>query len=180
MADFLAYPARRDVRGMKLELGAIEAGDPVHAIFHTARYGDVEYVSTAQVAVGGELLVGGRPVAGALTKDPKTADPVRSPASDLRAIRDGVPSRRGEEVAADEVAHGDLVSVDLFVHPYGEFTVSGVATEGDDGRVLVGEWILRTGALRARAVEHVRLIARNGEHAAVVPDRRGAYLSDSV
>ncbi|WP_156759151.1 hypothetical protein [Microbacterium karelineae] len=180
MADFLSFPARRDVQGMKTDLGALEEGEPVHALFRTSRYGDVECVSTVHIGIAGDLLVAGRIIAGPLVADKKSGEPTRAPTSDLRLIADGIPSPRGEETAHDSLAHGDLISVDFFVHPYGEFTVSGIATEGDDGNLLVGEWMVRIGAERARAVERVRRIARDGDHTVAVPSRRGHLQSDAV
>lgn len=169
MADFLSFPARRDVQGMKIDLGALEEGEPVHALLRTGRYGDIECVSTVHIGIAGDLLVAGRIIAGPLVADKKSGEPTRAPTSDLRLIADGIPSPRG-----------DLISVDFFVHPYGEFTVSGIATEGDDGNLLVGEWMVRIGTEKARAVERVRRIAADGEHAVAVPARRAHLQSDAV
>ncbi|WP_110589512.1 hypothetical protein [Microbacterium suaedae] len=177
MHDFLAVPARRDVQGMKATLGAMEEGEPVHAILRTNRYGDVELSSAAHVGIGGDMMIAGRIVAGPLTKT-KDGEPARTPTSDLRVVRDGVPSPRGETIEATDLSHGDLVSVDFTAVPYGEISVSGIATEGADGYLLVGEWIIRLPEEQAPAVERVRLIARDGEHSIPVPDRRPHYQSD--
>ena len=171
MESFLAFPARRDVTGLKAALGSVEDGDHVTAVLSTLRYGVIEVSGRVFVSPTGDLWLGGRLIAGPQTKA-KDGSPARTPVAELRTLVPQPATLHGEIADPLGFVHGDLVSVDIEQVPYGIFTVSGIATEGYDNNVLVGEWAVAGGGALAKRLRGARLVAR--EHTEPVPERRTA------
>lgn len=169
MEPFLTFPARRDVAGLKAALGALDGGDHVTVVLHTTRYGALEVSGRVFSSPTGDLWLGGRLIAGPQTKA-KDGSAVRSPISELRTLVADPATLHGEPADPLGFAHGDLVSVDIEQVPYGIFTISGVATEGADGNVRVGEWAVAGGGALAKRLRGARLVGR--EHTEPVPARR--------
>ena len=175
MESFLAFPARRDVAGLKAALGALEEGDHVTAVLSTARYGVIEVSGRVMSSATGDLWLGGRLIAGPQTKA-KDGSPSRTPITELRTLVANPAQLHGEMADPLSFEHGDLVSVDIEQVPYGLFTISGVATAGYDGNILVGEWAVAGGGALAQRLRGARLVAR--EHTEPIPARREALGAD--
>ena len=175
MESFLAFPARRDVAGLKAALGALEDGEHVTVVLSTSRYGALEVSGRVMSSATGDLWLAGRLIAGPQTKA-KDGSPSRAPITEMRTLVVNPAALHGE--IADPLAfeHGDLVSVDIEQVPYGIFTISGVATAGYDGNILVGEWAVAGGGGLAKRLRGARLVAR--EHTEPVPARREAIGAD--
>jgi hypothetical protein len=168
MESFLTFPARRDVAGL-------EDGDHVTVVLLTTRYGAIEVSGRVFGSPTGDLWLGGRLIAGPQTKA-KDGSASRAPISELRTLVADPAGLHGEIADPLTFAHGDLVSVDVEQVPYGLFTVSGVATEGDDGHVRVGEWAVAGGGALAKRLRGARLVGR--DHTEPVPSRREPLGAD--
>lgn len=175
MDSFLTFPARRDVAGLKAALGALEDGDHVTVVLATARYGAIEVSGRVFSSPTGDLWLGGRLIAGPQTKA-KDGSASRAPISEMRTLVADPAQLHGETADPLGFAHGDLVSVDIEQVPYGLFTVSGVATEGQDGNVRVGEWAVTGSGALAKRLRGARLVWR--EHTEPVPARREPLGAD--
>ena len=179
MDTFIKGPSKRDVAGMKAAFALVEDSEVVSVLFKNARYGNFLVTGMAHPTVLDDLMVGGLNAAAAV-KVTKSADGEtlrqRQPDSEVRAFPAVFEGEfEPTAIAADKVAHGDLVVASFTQAPYGDFVVTGVATaaEGNEGYLMVGPWLIHADGGPAPRLNEVQLVAVAGEHVAPVPSRRG-------
>lgn len=186
MDTFIKGPSKRDVAGMKQAFGEVQTGEVISVLYKTVRYGNFLVTGTAHKTVLDELMVGGLNAAAA-GKKAKGADGEEitscQPDKDVRAFPAEFSGEfTPQEIEVSSVKHGDLVVVSFRQLPYGDFVLTGVATEDekDAQRVQVGPWIIRTVDGPASRMLDVKLVATAGSHIAPVPTRRGAVEADDL
>lgn len=177
MEPIFNFPAKRDVAGMSALLATVERDQRITVGIETDRYGITLTEGPAWVSEADEMVVGGVHIAkkSALKKDVA----MRAPEREIkRVLLESGVAPRGSETDVLSLAHGDFVSIDFEQHPFGEFTVTGVATSGEGSAfVMVGPWIIHNQEATAERVASARLIAAAGEHDMPVPAPRAANFS---
>lgn len=177
MESIFIFPAKRDVAGMSAQLAEIESGQHIAVGIETDRYGITLIAGPAWISAGDEVVLGGVHIAKKQAMKNEVA--VRAPEREVKRVLLELPEvARGSAVDALSIAHGDFVSADIEQHPYGAFTVSGVATAGDGSDfVMVDQWIIHDSAAPNARVTETRLIAAAGEHDMPTPAPRTANFS---
>lgn len=170
-------PARRDVAGMKTFLGSVEIGEQLSAVLGSARYGLYAIRGASRQSLAGDVAIADQVLGGPrkTVTTGGTSSVTRQPASELRAVP-AEPGHVGEgaEQSPSDVRHGDLVTVAFSHHTYGDFSLSGVATSGNDRFILVGPWIISNDGVISAFVTSCVIHARNGDHSEPIPAVRGA------
>ena len=198
MYEFLMPPKRRDVAGLKSQLGALAPWDQVSALLKSSRYGDYRVEGYAHESLHGDLVVAGHVLGGPLGSENRKGEDVmiRKPDNELVGLggadeaadheqSDAAESGGYEEHegrALESLAHGDLVRGWFEQKPYGRFAVTGVCTFADDDSdtAMVGEWLLKSGGAAAQRLRDLEILAPAGTHEIPVPERRAALQIDSL
>lgn len=164
--DIFDNPTRRDMKTIAQNLKGLDTGNSLTVLVEHSRYGLAVIQGDVQVSDAQEvpkLLLAGR-VIGKQFKKSWAAD------TELRSVITDEVSFSGSQVDTDNIEHGDLVTARFSSNPYGEFTITGVATKGEDNEtVVLYGWILSEPADRVLGVETV---LATGSHSLPVPPRR--------
>lgn len=133
--------SRRNISVMREEMKSFEDGTTVTVIVEDNRYGVNIITGTPYYSVASgqeQMMIGGISVGKNRSDSKKSKE--WEPTSLLKKIVDPVVLV-GE--SSSEVKHGDLVSAGFSSPVYGDFTVAGAATRGEnDGFTLLNKWIL--------------------------------------
>lgn len=177
MEPIFVFPAKRDVAGMSAQLAEATPEQRIAVGIETDRYGVTLIAGPVWVNDVDEMVLGGVHIAKKQTMKNDVA--VRAPEREVkRVLLEEPEAPRGDDVDALSIAHGDFVSIDFTQHPYGGFTVTGVATAGDRSDfVMVDQWIIHDAAERNARVTATRRIAAADAHDMPIPSPRTANFS---
>ena len=177
MEPIFVFPAKRDVAGMSAQLAEVAPEQRIAVGIETDRYGVTLIAGPVWVNDVDEMVLGGVHIAKKQTMKNDVA--VRAPEREVkRVLLEEPEAPRGDDVDALSIAHGDFVSIDFTQHPYGGFTVTGVATAGDRSDfVMVDQWIIHDAAERNARVTATRRIAAADAHDMPIPSPRTANFS---
>lgn len=177
MEPIFVFPAKRDVAGMSAQLAEATPEQRIAVGIETDRYGVTLIAGPVWVNDVDEMVLGGVHIAKKQTMKNELA--VRAPEREVkRVLLEAQDAPRGSAVDALSIGHGDFVSVDFTQHPYGDFTVTGVATAGDRSEfVMVDQWIIHDSAERNTRATETRLIAAADAHDMPIPSPRTANFS---
>ena len=155
--DILRIQARRKASELHDAI-ALEPSGRVVAVFKNDAYG--VFAVDGDVARGTSFFVGGME----LGNNGKAARELV-----LLRAEEGVGEASGEPVPAEAlpgaIAAGDVVAAHFDQHPYGAFTITGVAvTSPRSDDLLVGSWFITVDGIASPRLVSVDVLARAAEH----------------
>ncbi|WP_160422483.1 hypothetical protein [Agromyces seonyuensis] len=159
LSDLWRAP-RRDVRGMKEQLAALEPGTLVAAKFENPRYGRWIVEGELKRSSAGDFTVAGSPIGSAKAPDGSLLS--------ITVLEEPASVTPSEQVPE----HGAVVRAAAFNDGHGRFFLTGTVVEAPvfdgalDGASMVGGWLLGH-----PGVAGIEVLAAPGEHDQPVPPR---------
>lgn len=165
-------PKRRDMTALR---DALEGDEPTRktAIFNLGGEGIVAVTGKVQPSWVNPKA---RVIAGRFLSEVHDHADAPSPISGLFSILDPIGAAEGDEVPAEDLAHGDLVQVEMTSPFFEDFTLTGIVTTSRDAKSvrMVGDWSLIDTGERGPRIVSLKRVAPEGLHSLDIPERRQA------